>query len=126
MQLQMVKARTGAGSKSRMLRLFALAFAFLQIGLQASFAIGDGYEQIASSHVAPVHAEVPGNTHHRLHDADCVICHVLATSADVPQRATPSWYGEADVVAIPSALLDARLCPIADGARLPRAPPLTV
>jgi hypothetical protein len=83
---------TGAGARgrsrgrSRGLRVFAIAFALLQIGLQGAFAVSDGYEQQASAHVAPVHAETPGNHHHRLHDSDCVVCHVLSNGATVPLR----------------------------------------
>lgn len=124
----MTESSLGAGGKSRALRVFALTFALLQIVLQGTFAVGDGYEQLqqARSHIAPVHAEVPGNTHHRLHTDDCVICHVLASGAELPPPAIQSWHGESNSVAIPSSARHARPYAVVAGARLARAPPVTV
>jgi len=119
---------TGAGARgrSRGLRVFAIAFALLQIGLQGAFAVSDGYEQQACSHVAPVHAETPGNHHHRLHDSDCVVCHVLSNGATVPPRTGTAWIGAARVSGAPRTEIGARPYAILDGARLARAPPVTV
>jgi len=116
----------GARGRARGLRIFALAFAILQLGLQGAFAVSDGIEEQASSHTIPVHAEVPGNTHHRLHSDDCAICHVLASAADVPARATASWHVNFRLPAVPTAAAAVRALAINDGVRLPRAPPLTV
>jgi len=118
--------RAGARGRSRGLRVFALAFALLQIGLQGVFAVSDGYAEQASSHIAPVHAEIPGNHHHRLHDNDCVVCHVLATGSTVPPRAIPAWLHAERVSVAPSAEIGARPYAILDGARLARSPPATV
>jgi len=112
--------------RSRGLRVFALAFAFLQVGLQGTFAVSDGYEQQASSHIAPVHAETPGNHHHRLHDSDCLVCHVLATGSTVPPRAAPAWLDAERVSDAPATEIGARPYAMLDGARLARSPPVTV
>jgi hypothetical protein len=117
---------TGARGRPRGLRVFALAFAALQIGLQGMFAVSDGYAERASSYIPPVHAEVPGNTHHRLHDSDCVICHVLAAGSTVPPRPTPAWMHALRVSMGPVGTICARHSALVDGARLPRAPPVTV
>ena len=116
----------GAGGRSRGLRVFAFAFALLQIALQGVFAVSDGYAERASSHVAPMHAEMPGNTHHRPHDDDCVVCHVLASGADVPPRAPSLWPGEDRVAATPSAVRGGRPYTIIAGAPRARAPPSSV
>lgn len=116
----------GARGRSRGLRVFAIAFALLQIGLSGTFAVSDGYAEQASSHIAPVHAEIPGNTHHRLHDSDCVICHVLAMGSTTPPRGIPAWIGAARASVVPPAELGGRPYAIVDGARLARAPPVTV
>jgi hypothetical protein len=122
----MKAATVGARGRSRGLRVFAIAFALLQVCLSGTFAISDGYAEQASSHIAPVHAEIPGNTHHRLHDSDCVICHVLATGSTVPPRGTPAWIGAVRASVVPSAEIGGRPYAIVDGARLARAPPVTV
>ncbi|HEY5087052.1 MAG TPA: DUF2946 family protein [Gemmatimonadaceae bacterium] len=111
---------------TRRLRVFSLAFALIQICLQGLFAVSDGYAERASSHIAPVHTEPPGNHHHRLHDDDCVVCHVLAAGADLPQRERPTWLATAHVPLVPAAVVSDRTPSIVDGAQLPRAPPLTV
>lgn len=122
----MMATSAGARGRSRGLRVFAIAFALLQIGLQGTFAVSDGYEEQASSHVAPVHAETPGNHHHRLHDSDCVVCHVLASGSTVPPRAVPAWIGAERVSATPPTEIGARPYTTVDGTRLARAPPVTV
>jgi len=122
----MMATGVGARGRSRGLRVFALAFALLQFGLQGTFAVSDGYEEQASSHVAPVHAEIPGNHHHRLHDSDCVVCHVLASSSTVPPRGVPAWIGAERVSATPPTEIGARPYATVDGGRLARAPPVTV
>jgi hypothetical protein len=122
----MMRTGVGAAGVARRLRVFALAVALLQIGLQGFFAVSDGYEERASAHVAPVHTEIPGNTHHRLHSGDCVVCHVLAASADVPRGHTPSWRGDPDVFALPAEPCYAHCCAAVAGSRLARAPPVTV
>ena len=126
MLVRMMATGAGARGRSRGLRVFALAFAILQIGLQGTFAVSDGYEQQASAHIAPVHAEIPGNHHHRLHDSDCAVCHVLATGSTVPPRGIPAWICAARVSVVPSAEIGGRPYEIVDGARLARAPPVTV
>ncbi len=122
----MMATGVGARGRSRGLRAFAIAFALLQIILQGLFAVSDGYAETASSHIAPVHTEVPGNTHHRLHDGDCVVCHVLASGAEIPPRAQPSWLRAERVVVNPAGALEASPRSSAAGARLARAPPLSV
>ena len=126
MRFHMLATGLGARGRSRGLRVFALAFAFLQICLQGTFAVSDGYEEIASSHVAPVHIETPGNHHHRLHSDDCVVCHVLASGSTVPPRATPVWLLPERAASLPSAALEVRLGAAVNGARRARAPPVTV
>ena len=126
MRLRMMATGAGARGRPRGLRVFALAFALLQFGLQGTFAVSDGYEEQASSHVAPVHAEIPGNHHHRLHDSDCVVCHVLASGSTVPPRAVPAWIGAERVSATPPSEIGARPYATVDGTRLARAPPVTV
>jgi hypothetical protein len=122
----MTTMRAGARGRSRGLRVFALAFALLQIGLQGTFAVSDGYAEQASSHIAPVHAEIPGNHHHRLHDSDCVVCHVLATGSTVPPRPVPAWLDAERVSVAPSTEIGARPYAVLEGARLARSPPATV
>ena len=122
----MLATGLGARGRSRRLRVFALAFAFLQIGLQGAFAVSDGYEEVASSHVAPVHVETPGNHHHRLHSDDCVVCHVLASGSTVPPRATPVWLLAERIASLPSTALDVRPAAVVDDARRARAPPVKV
>jgi len=122
----MMATSVGARGRSRGLRIFALAFALLQICLQGTFAVSDGYAERASSHIAPVHAETPGNHHHRLHDSDCAVCHVLASGSTVPPRATPAWIVGERVSVAPAAEIGARPYAILDGSRLARAPPLKV
>jgi len=119
---------TGIGTRgrSRWVRVFALAFAVLQIVLQGTFSVSDGYEEQASSHIAPVHTEVPGNTHHQLHSGDCVVCHVLAAAADLPPRTTACWHAGSRDTGISVASHDLWFCAVVDGARLARAPPITV
>lgn len=121
----MMRTGAGAGGVTRRLRVFALVLALLQIGLQGLFAVSDGYEERASAHVAPVHTEVPGNHHHSLHSGDCVVCHVIAATADVPRGDAPAWCGDATVVELPAGPCGGRCCG-ATGARLARAPPLAV
>gem|GEM_PF-1322465 len=116
----------GARGRSRRLRVFAIVFACLQLGLQGMFAVSDGYEEVASSHVVPVHAETPGNHHHRLHSDDCAVCHVIASGSVVPPRATPVWLLADRVACLPSTALPIRPSAVAKGARHARAPPLTV
>lgn len=115
--------RANERGRSRGFIVLALAFAFLHVGLQGTFAVSDGYAEQASSHIAPVHAETPGNHHHRLHDSDCAVCHVLATGSTVPPRPVPAWLDASRVSITPASETGARPYALLDGARLPRSPP---
>jgi hypothetical protein len=116
----------GAHGRSRGLRVFAIGFAILQIFLQGAFPVSDGYAGVVSSHLAPVHAEAPGNTHHRLHTDDCVVCHVIAAGSLVPPRAALVPPVARRRYVAPTVTLDARPYTAAEGARLARAPPTAV
>ena len=77
---------SGARARSRALRVFGLVFAVLQIVSQGAFTVTDGYAERADSSYAPVHADTVGSGHHRFHDADCAICHLIASATEVPPR----------------------------------------
>jgi hypothetical protein len=111
---------------SRGLRLVALAFAFLQLGLQGALAVADGCLERNGAHFDVVHTESPSHTHQRVHDADCAICHVLTSGLDVPRRVAvlpPHADGPSSVPRDTRASAPHSALP---GARLARAPPAAV
>ena len=126
MRLRIMRTGVGARGVTRRLRVFALAFALLQIGLQGLFAVSDGYEARASAKIAGVHTEAPGTPHHRIHGDDCAVCHVLATGSIVPPRAPPLCLRAIHIAAVPSATVARRPFVLVPGARRARAPPLPV
>lgn len=118
---------TGVSRRGWGLKVFALAFALLQLGLQELFPVSDGYDQAASALVPPVHIERPGNRHHPLHDeADCAVCHVIAAASLAAPTPTPLERPAERTGEVRPAELSWRISQLPDGARRARAPPLTV
>ena len=112
--------------RSRLLRAFGLAFAILQLTLQGAFTVTDGYAEGADASVSALAPHSIAVDHHRFHDTDCAICHLIAGGSEIPPRGAGIPEPVHELRSAPCTEFGSRPFSVTAGADRARAPPVVV